>query len=369
MAARRPSIALLVLGALLLLGQPGPAAGQAVQQRQFIERDVPVQAEADDAVQARSQALRDGQVAALQRLMARLSGRDPASLPEVAPGQIDRYVRSFEIQQEQVGARSYAARLTVDFRQEPVQELLDRNGLSYALVPTLPTVVLAYSPGGDPYLDGDPWRSAVLDAAGQSVAVEPILPLGDAQDLAIGEAQALAGDAGTLRPVAERYGTDAVLVAHAAPATDGSQGLVVSGQYLDRDGLVQAVPALSVPPGLDGQADYPAAATALLVVLDRQIGQASVRSDATVELLSASVPLADLSSWVQIRRALADTPEIRSTRIERMTRREARIVLGHVGSVEGLQAALQRRGLALSQEIEGWRLGRVGDRPMSTIGG
>jgi hypothetical protein len=371
MASGRPSIALLVLSALLLLPSAPALRAQTADQRQFIERDVPAEAAADDAVQARAAAIAKGQALALQRLMARLSGADPSRLPAVPENQIDRYVRSFEIEQEQVGAKTYSAELTVTFRPEAVQELLQNRGLSYAVIEALPTVVLAYGPGGDPFLDGDPWRSAVLDAAARSAAVEAVLPLGDAQDLAISQPSALAGDPGTLQPLAERYGTQAALIAAASllPSADGAQALEVKGQYLGRDGSIRELPAQTVPARADGQPDYDAAARTMLASVDSALAGSVVRSDAIVELLSVTVPLADLAAWVQIRQALADMPEIRTTKVERISRQKAQLVLGHVGSVESLRSALQRRGLELSQENEGWRLLRAGDRPVSTIGG
>ncbi|HEX2525073.1 MAG TPA: DUF2066 domain-containing protein [Geminicoccus sp.] len=372
MAARRPSIALLTLIALLLLGSVSATDAQTVDSRQFIERDVPAQATADDAVQARNSAIAKGQVLALERLMSRLSGvADPTQLPKVAEDRIDRYVRSFEIQRERVGARSYEAEITVTFRPEPVQELLQSNGLSYGIVEVVPAVLLAYATGGDPFADADPWRTALVEAAGRSLALEPVLPLGDAEDLAIPRESALAGDPAVLRQLAERYGTPTVLVADAVamPAADGSTLLDVRGQYLSRDGDVRPLSVGQVPPAPDGLPDYQAAARMLLASLDTQVASQVVRSNATVELLTATVPLADLAAWVQIRQALSQIPEIRTTTVERITRREARVVLGHVGSLDELRDAMRARGLELSQENEGWRLLRAGDRPMSTIGG
>lgn len=371
MATRRPSIALLVLFALLAFASAPAADAKAADQRQFTEWDVPAKAAADDAVQARAQAIEAGQILALERLMARLTGADPARLPKVSKDQINRYVRSFEIQHEQVGARTYAAELTVSFRPEAVQELLKNHGLSYGIIEAAPTVVLAYSRDGDPFLDGDPWRSAVLDAAARSAVVDPVLPLGDAMDMAISQASALQGDPDALQPLEERYGAEAVLVAQATPQ-DGGEGdsaLVVQGQYLGPDGGVRPLSAQQVPPDADGQPDYPSAARALFAALDSQISQSVVRSDATVALLKVTVPLADLAAWVQIRQALAETPEIRTTQIARISQQEAEMVLGHLGSVDELGTALQRHGLALSQEMDGWRLRRAGDRPMPSIGG
>ena len=361
MASRRPSIALL-LSALFLSFLATDARSQDLDQRQFVERDVATQAVADDAVQAREKAIADGEVLALQRLMARLGGVDQARVPKVAAGDIDRYVQSFEIQREQVGARSYDADLTVTFRPQPVQDLMQRGGLSYGVVQLLPTVILAYSNGPGPFSDADPWRQAVVDAAGRSIAVDPVLPLGDAQDLAVSEQAARAGDAATLQSLAQRYGAEAVLVAAATSTTaaDGSQVLQVGGAYLGQDGSVRSLQQQTVPAGQGGSPDYAAAAGALFAALDNKVSQSVVRSDAAINQLAVVVPLADLAGWVQTERALGEVPEVRETKVQQFSRVEASLVLAYVGSVDDLRAALQRRGLNLNQEAGGWRLLRAG---------
>ena len=264
MASRRPSIALLL--ALLVTALPGAQAARAqtADQRQFVERDVPAKASAEGCRPGKGGRDRRGTDPGTEAANGKAGRVDMARVPKVAPADVDRYVANFEIQREQIGARSYDADLTVTFRPEAVQDLMQRNGLSYGLVEVLPTVIMAYEPGGDPFADADPWRQAVLDAASRSISVDPILPLGDAQDLAVSEQAAQAGDRATLQGLADRYGARAVLIAAAAPqpAADGGGGLEIEGQYLDADGTVRTLPAQTVPPSPDGSPDYAAAATA-----------------------------------------------------------------------------------------------------------
>jgi hypothetical protein len=105
------------------------------------------------------------------------------------------------------------------------------------------------------------------------------------------------------------------------------------------------------------------------------LGQAAQRAVAAVELglkrrlivrdtqlstLQVGVPLADLSSWVQIRRTLGGVPEVRSVRVDSFGRPEAVVSIDYAGGLDGLTAALRRAGLALDEENGEWRLRRAG---------
>ena len=86
---------------------------------------IPVDASAADAVAAREQALVQGQVEGLRRLLRRLAPADAYDrLPVVGPAEIERYVQNFEIAEEQVASNRYLAQLTVGYQPDAVRELL-----------------------------------------------------------------------------------------------------------------------------------------------------------------------------------------------------------------------------------------------------
>ena len=71
---------------------------------------IPVDATAADAVAAREEALLQGQIEGLRRLLRRLvPAEEHDRLPAVGAGQIQGYVANFEIADERVSADRYLA--------------------------------------------------------------------------------------------------------------------------------------------------------------------------------------------------------------------------------------------------------------------
>ena len=84
---------------------------------------------------------------------------------------------------------------------------------------------------------------------------------------------------------------------------------------------------------------------------------------ALVSTVAATVPLAGLASWVQIKRELTALPEVRWVAVGSFTQTRARVTIGHLGDLERLKAAVGRVGLELIEETDGWQL-----RPAGALG-
>ncbi|WP_137180257.1 hypothetical protein [Roseomonas sp. AR75] len=107
----RRAIAALLL--LLGLGFASPALAQATPEgNPLVQRDVPAEATAENAVVARDRALASGQRIAYGRMAAQLG------LPTgLSDQQIEGMVASLVIESERITPRGYSARITVNFRQ------------------------------------------------------------------------------------------------------------------------------------------------------------------------------------------------------------------------------------------------------------
>lgn len=96
----------------LLLALCLAAAPAGAQDSPLVQRDVPAEATAENAVVARERALAAGQRLAYERMAAQLG------LPRgLSDAQIEAQVASLVIESERVTPRGYAARITVNFRQ------------------------------------------------------------------------------------------------------------------------------------------------------------------------------------------------------------------------------------------------------------
>ena len=109
------ALALLVLGAGLPALAQLPGTGAGVADDPLVQRGVPADATAENAVVARDRALVSGQRVAYERMAATLGL--PRSLPDQ---QIEQLVSSLVIESERVTARGYSARITVNFNPQRV---------------------------------------------------------------------------------------------------------------------------------------------------------------------------------------------------------------------------------------------------------
>jgi hypothetical protein len=112
MARRRNRGTLAAAFALLMAASASPARAQATPDGMaLVQRDVPAEATAENAVVARDRALASGQRIAYERMAAQLG------LPRnLSDQQIEAQVASLVIESERVTPRGYSARITVNFR-------------------------------------------------------------------------------------------------------------------------------------------------------------------------------------------------------------------------------------------------------------
>lgn len=108
-ASPRRAIGALVGLAMLALA-PAALAQATPDGNPLVQRDIPAEATAENAVVARDRALASGQRLAYQRMAIQLGL--PQNIPD---SQIESMVASLVIESERVTARGYAARITVNF--------------------------------------------------------------------------------------------------------------------------------------------------------------------------------------------------------------------------------------------------------------
>ncbi|MFO1049701.1 MAG: DUF2066 domain-containing protein [Geminicoccaceae bacterium] len=344
------------LAALLWL--PAPARAADI----YRIDSVAVDATGDSGVAARDAALAAGQREGLVRLMQRLtSPADHGRLPDVAGVPIEQYVNSFEIAQERVGPNQYLGVINVSYVAGRVRGLLSSAGIPFVTrrsdpILVVPLTVVAGRP--DVWAETSAWRSAWLAGIDSATVINVTLPLGDLADIAAATPEALAaGDPATLETLATRYGALTTVVATATAAEPDLSGAVaVELRTSDDWGKPIFEHTVEMPPGTDpGEVLKPVVADAI-VAIENDWKQRTAQQAAAVSTIDATVPLAGLGSWVQIKRELNDLPEIRYVSVESFTQSRAKVTIGHLGDLERLKAAVARAGLALSEETDGWQL-------------
>ena len=329
---------------------------------------IEVDATAADAVTAREQALLQGQIEGLRRLMRRLvPAEEHARLPSVGPAEIERYVQNFEIAEEQVATNRYLAQLTVRYEPDAVRRLLQGAAFPYAETISEPIVVLPVyraSGGAQLWPDDNPWWQAWAEHLDSERLLRLVLPLGDLQDMATVTAdQAMTGDPDTLAALGQRYGSDDVLVVIATARGGAATGPAATEPpvlelEMRRTGLQQANPPETFV-GRPGQMLDELMADAVIGLqdtLDERWKNANLLRYDQSAVMVVDIPIAGLSDWVEISRGLDGLTEVADVEIAAFARDKVRAQIRYIGDQVRLEAALGRIGLGLSREGESWLL-------------
>jgi len=79
--------------------------------------------------------------------------------------------------------------------------------------------------------------------------------------------------------------------------------------------------------------------------------------------LTAILPITNLDDWLRARDRLAGVPAIRKVALTALSRQEATIEIGYVGSIDQLKTSLAEISLDLVRGDPLWRLARIGSSP------
>jgi hypothetical protein len=359
---RRGLLSVFVTVLTLLLAASAPASAQAVDP--FVVQGIAVDATAADANQAREIAINNGMREAFQRMVRRLVPREQyGRIPDPRAADLAAMTFSFQVENERTSPTRYLANLTVTFKRDEVRALLQRAALPFAETATRPVLVVpVYNAAGTSLLwdDPNPWRQSWAIARGRDSLSPMVLPAGDLIDVGlISAAQALAGDRARLTALAQRYGVEDVLVAQATlrfeigsrvPSVDvalrrfgpAGEGTTIEGYRGDAAEPVQALLQRAVE--------------TIVLGIEERWKRETLLAFGNEATLSATVPLAALADWVQVRQRLERSPEVKAVQIAEVSTTSAQVVLHYFGDAGRLVVALAQRGLVLGERDGFWTL-------------
>jgi len=344
--ARIFSVLTLFLGLSLGLGAfSTPAAADA-----FTVRGVLVDETADTQVMARNNAIGAGQLLAARQLIERLTlPEDRFAAPPLDAARAARLVSGFQVEEERLGAGRYIARLTVSFDPEAVRNLLEAYGVPFVQSHARPAVVIPLWVQGDEVLlwEANPWLEAWRVAGTSDELVPVIAPTGDLGDFAAIEAtQANALNMAALRQIANRYGAERVLVAWAAPASDGLASARMIEINFSRGGERINHGALGV--ASLGELVRNAAASLQEDWKRRVMVREPYLSDMTVSVLFNSA-----NEWMRLQSVLGGEPLVQDARLDALMADGALMTLKFRGRQDQLALVLREHGAWLSQTTRG----------------
>ena len=378
------------------------SAGAVKADSIYTVRDLAVDTSAESAAEARSVALANGQQRALERLLRRLVlAEDQVLLPVLETTQIAALVDGYEINKELVSSIRYRANIIVYFNKDLVRKLLQQRKIRFAETRSNDVLVVpVFDAGGGANLWFEPsdWRTAWLARPANEGLIPLILPLGDVMDMAaIEAAEALAPSHEALLGLAERYGTQEVVVALAfldlpdpaveddldvdaagvsdasdAPLGDAAEtGLSnsrrvrgpVEGAILQltihRVGATTQSTTSELLRGAQSESMESLLARAVQRVVahvESDWKQANMLRFGRENEMHIMVPLNSLADWVETRRRLRELAVVVSVDLATLSRGQANVLLRYFGEKEQLMLGLAQSNLALNLESGDWVL-------------
>ncbi len=319
-------------------------------------RGIDVDVTAGNAVDARAQAVLQGQRKGLRQALLMLApNADVDHLPQLSDSQITDLVADYEVESEQTSTVRYLGKLAFRYRVDGLSAVLQQSGVSANTAPSPPLLVVpVLSSGGKNMLweDGNSWRAAWQTHPPSGGLVELVLPKGDAGDAgAITADQAASGDMAKLQALAQHYNVSDIAVAIARPDPSGTIAVSVA-----RYGI--AGPTGTFDDKVSGDPANPDAAYAQAIdhVADRiqrdWIAQNQVNSSVE-QRLTVEASINGLAQWAELRRRLAAVTTLHQVDVVYLMQSHAELDLVFVGDRDQLARALQQRALMLKDTGDG----------------
>ncbi|MBV1933865.1 MAG: DUF2066 domain-containing protein [Parvibaculaceae bacterium] len=323
---------------------------------------VPIDATAQSAAAARTQAVASGQKKALDVLLKRLTIRsDWALLPQLDETMAQGYVGSFQVAGEKSSSTRYLANLTVTFNGPAVGSLLRQTGLHYADTQARPTVLLTgqeEATGVVLWDETSPWRQAWSRVDTANSLTPLIMALGDIEDITSLPVSAVeAGNLAAFNALADRYGTNRVLFAKAEFGPAGTSikaryALYIKGTSAPRR-WTQTTMARE---GEDKVALSKRAARRNISRMEADWKSRSIITSDERSEVTAAVSYETLKGWVGIQKRLKRVPAIQTLNILAVSTGGALVDLEFAGTPESLNVALIQQDLSLTDVNGNWFL-------------
>lgn len=306
---------------------------------------VPVDATADNALAAQTQAISEGQMIAANILIDRMSlAKDRAAKRFSGVSQEDgsKMIRALEIANERRSADRYLGEITVAFNRSAVSQYMRAKGLTLISTQSRNRLVI-------PILEGEAlWSPNSWSAAWQNANIEysltPMQAITPRRELngIIADSFTDNPDIKTLQAIGQVFGVQQILIAKARPNYPGYT------VYLT-DVALDTKSSRNI-----GRVSGSSAASAVMAAVSaveenwKESVVGNVSSSNVV--LPVSVLYRSQSDWQQLQDVINGSAQIRSARLEALSKTGALMTLTYGGDLERLRNELSFKGVSLKQD-------------------
>jgi len=322
----------------------------------FMVRGVHVDAQASNALEAQTLAIAQGQGIAANILINRMS-LDAERLSKGFTGVTNsdgaKMIRALEIANERRSATRYLGDIDVAFNQNAVAQYMRIKGLTLVSSQSRQRLVIPVLEGENPWADNKwarAWQAGQLENAltpMQAITPKPGL---ESVILNINDANI---DIKDLQAIGRAFGVEQILIAE---ARQGYEGYTVTLKDIALD--TKTTRRLGPVTGFSAKQ----AVVNVVAALEDEWKASAVSSVSSASvILPVSVLYRSHAEWQQLQDVINGSAQIRSARLEAISKRGTLMTLTYGGDMERLRNELAYKGVSLKQDEKlGMVLSRTG---------
>lgn len=351
---------LAVLGAAVIGGLPGVASA-ASNDTVYTVGNYPVDAEAENAVDAKNKALADGQRAAFRSLLKRLVPvTEYDHLKRLEALKSSDFFEAVSVRSERNSRTRYIASLDYGFRAQSVRAVLQQSGIPFVdeqareivVVPIVLNVQGAIDQGAAARGWREIWNSLDLEHTLTPIDLEKLKPDINADAVM----QLLNGGRGAQSLLADAYGQPYVVAAIAKP-DPATKRLQVTLVGTDAVGPLHLTRNYQVFDGDTGYTMELAAVVGQGVLEGRWKAHKTETGTAAMgPQIAVQAQYTSYGEWRNIRQRLLAVPGVNDVRIDAESAQAANLTLRYPGGPQELASVLYGQGLSLSGRAGSWIL-------------
>ena len=332
--------------------------------------DVAIDASADNALEAQTAAMRQGQEDAARVLIERLTLQEDRTgtafdfephMNEfgemVTSSELDQtivaeMISGLEIQNEQRSSTRYLAELNISFDPRAVERVFAAYDIPYVSAQSRPTLVLPILDGATDFQlwENNPWRAAWTSQSFANSLTPMFVPRTMEGASLISARDALSLNEEALRAAGAYYGGNRIAVLRAQERG----GIRRFGGYLvNLDNAEELTVETWGPQSVFG--GWSNAAQQFVFDRETEWKRQSVVRDGETQEFRVTVLYGGLNEWRSLQSALTGTSLVEDARLDAMSRDGALMTVNYRGALEQLVSELAERGATLEEYPDlGW---------------
>jgi hypothetical protein len=317
---------------------------------------------AENVTAARKQAMREGEERAFKILLKRLTLKaDYDFLPFLEPTERAQYVKDFSVSGEKTSAVRYLGTLSYHFKDDAIRNLLKSRNLAFAETFSKPVLVIPlYEVAARKSIwdEPNPWSSAWSRLRNISNGLVPLaLPLGDLADISgLSASQAAEGNETALINMANRYGSNGVVVAQMIASQTGDRVDLVINRIGGKNAGRTTLLGLQKEINETQELFFQRVATLVTENIEEAWKKDNILQFGQTGVLPVNLRIKGLNEWLSVKKRLNGVAVVRKVELALLSRDTVQLNLHFIGDLDQLITSLRQIDLDLTVQGESWAL-------------